>query len=329
MKEVISLAEKYQDYFKIGVAINPHVLNTSRDLIKKHFNSITAENEMKPISLNREKGKFNFELADGLVNFAKENNMVMRGHTLVWHNQTPDHLFLNEDGSFVDKEVLEERLREYIRTVFDHFNADLCCWDVVNEAVEDKGDWLLRKSRWLDIMGENFLDVAFRIARELDPDIKLFYNDYDAVLPHKRDKIYTLVKGMLDRGVPIDGIGIQGHWNIHDFKLDDIKAALDKYASLGLEIHVTELDVSIYGREDRETILEAPTAELLEKQAEFYGDIFAIFREYKDVVKSVTFWGVADDYSWLDYFRVRRKNWPLLFDENHQPKEAYWRVIDF
>lgn len=329
MKEVISLAEKYKDYFKIGAAINPHALNTSRELIKKHFNSITAENEMKPISLNREKGKFAFEVADAMINFAKENNMVVRGHTLVWHNQTPDHLFLDEDGSFVSKEVLEERLREYTRTVFEHFNKDVYCWDVVNEAVADKGDEILRKTKWLEIMGEDYLDIAFKIARELDPDVKLFYNDYDAVVPHKRDKIYTLLKGMLDRGVPVDGMGIQGHWNIRDFKLDDIKAAIDKYASLGLEIHVTELDVSVYGRDELDKILATPTEEMLERQAEFYGDIFAIFREYKDVVKSVTFWGVADDYSWLDYFRVRRKNWPLLFDENHQPKEAYWRVIDF
>ncbi|MEJ6950140.1 endo-1,4-beta-xylanase [Natronospora cellulosivora (SeqCode)] len=329
-KNIPILQDVYKDYFKIGAAVNDKLIVSSKELIKKHFNSITAENEMKPISINPSKDKYTYEKADKLIDFAKENNKAVRGHTLVWHNQTSEDIFHDENGAKVSAEILTERLRQYISIVFNRYNDSVYCWDVVNEAVEDKGEQQLRKSNWLEILGENFLDIPFNLARELDPNVKLFYNDYNAVVPEKRDKIYELLKGMQDRGVALDGLGIQGHWNLYDFEIDDIKAAIEKYAELDIDIHITELDISLFSFEDKSNDLKEPTDELLAKQADYYQDIFAIFREYKDIISNVTLWGVADDYTWLDYFPVKdRKNWPLLFDENHQPKDAFWKIIDF
>ncbi|MFP4660895.1 MAG: endo-1,4-beta-xylanase [Halanaerobiales bacterium] len=331
MKDNIpSLCKRYSDYFTIGAAVNARTINTHQGLIKKHFASITAENEMKPISIYPRKGKYTFDKADAIVDFAVENNKLVRGHTLVWHNQTGDHIFLDDEGNRVSSEILMSRLRDYMIKVFDHFGTKVFCWDVVNEAIEDKGSKLLRDTRWLEILGENYLSDIFKMARELNPDTLLFYNDYDAVKPAKRDKIYTLLTDMKKQDTPLDGVGIQGHWNIKDFKYDDIRAAIEKYASLDLDIHVTELDISVYGKDDKDMRLEEPTDEMIEQQNEFYEEIFTIFREYSDVIKNVTLWGVADDETWLDNFPEKnRKNWPLLFDEEHQPKEEFWKVVEF
>ncbi len=329
-KNIPSLSDIYQDYFIIGAAVNTPALKTHQELIKKHFNSITAENEMKPISLHSEKDKYTFTKADSMIEFAINNNKLVRGHTLVWHNQTSNHIFVDDKGSKVSSEILLKRLSDYMGIVFKHFAKDIYCWDVLNEAIEDKGDQLLRKTKWLEILGENYIDKIYLMARELSPDSLLFYNDYDAVIPRKRDKIYKLLKGMIDRDIPVDGVGIQGHWNIVDYNYDDIKKAIEQYASLGLEIHITELDISVFGRKDKDLKLKEASKEMIIKQNEFYEEIFQIFREYKDVIGNVTLWGVADDYTWLDNFPVRdRKNWPLLFDENHQAKEAFWRIVEF
>lgn len=203
------------------------------------------------------------------------------------------------------------------------------CWDVVNEAVEDHEDKLLRTTPWSEAIGDEYVRKAFEFAHEADPDALLFYNDYAATVPAKREKIYKLLKGLLDEGVPVHGVGMQGHWNIAFPPLDDIKAAIERYASLGLDVQITELDVSVYPG-DQKADHAPPGEEAFEKQAEFYGKIFEIFRSYRDVITGVTFWGVADDRTWLDRWPVKvRKNYPLLFDVNHQPKEAFYRVVNW
>lgn len=168
---------------------------------------------------------------------------------------------------------------------------------------------------------------AFEYAHEADPNALLFYNDYNESQPQKRDKIYTLVKSLLEQGVPIHGIGLQAHWNLFDPALDDVRAAIEKYASLGLQLQLTELDISVFRFDDRRTDLAAPEPGMLERQAERYEAVFRLLREYRGVISAVTFWGAADDYTWLDDFPVRgRKNWPFLFDARHRPKPAYDRV---
>lgn len=320
----MGIKDKYQDYFEIGVAVNNRTIRTHSELIKKHFNSLTFENESKFSSLQKSEGKYKFKKLDELVSFGRENKMSMRGHTFTWHQQTPNWVFKN-----ATKEILLERLKSHIEVVGKRYEDDFYCWDVVNEAIDDKGDGILRKSFWTDIIGQDFMEYAFHYAREVLPSTELFYNDYNESLLPKRDKIYKTVKDMKDKGVPINGVGLQCHWNIYQPSMDEIRRAIEVYADLGLRIHITEMDISVYRFEDKQR-LSKPTEKMLEQQAKVYGDSFAIFREYKDLIDNVTLWGPADDVTWLDNFPVRkRKNWPLLFDENQEPKEAYYRIMDF
>lgn len=326
MSQIPSLAKVYQDYFHIGAAVNTKTIQTAEQLLATQFNSITAENDMKFALVHPEKDLYTFENADKILAFAKKHNMHMRGHTLVWHNQTTDWVF--EDGDKpASRELLLERMKQHIDTVVGRYKGDIYCWDVVNEVIDDKNGQFLRDSKWLSQVGEDFIAKAFHFAHEADPNALLFYNDYNESTPEKRDKIVKLIKGLKADGVPIHGMGLQGHWNLNTATLDNIKAAIEAYAALDVVLHVTELDISVFDHEDERKDLTAPTAEMLEKQAVRYEQIFKLFREYKDHVKSVTFWGAGEDYTWLDNFPVvGRKNWPFVFDEKHQPKSSFWNI---
>ncbi|MFS0778142.1 endo-1,4-beta-xylanase [Neobacillus sp. 3P2-tot-E-2] len=323
--EVPSLSKVYEEFFNVGAAVNLRTIESQKDLLRNHFNSITAENEMKFVEIQPAEGQFTFQSADQLAAFANENGIKMRGHTLVWHNQTPDWVFEN-----ADRETLLQRMKEHINTVMNRYKGTVFCWDVVNEAVTDEGTEILRPTKWLEIIGEDYIERAFEFAHEADPDALLFYNDYNESNPEKREKIYKLVKSLVEKGVPIHGIGLQAHWNLVNPSLEDIRTAIERYASLGLKLHLTELDLSVFNFEDKRTDLTEPTSEMLELQAERYHQVFQLLRQYRDHITSVTFWGAADDYTWLSDFPVRgRKNWPFLFDENHQPKQSFWKVVQF
>ncbi|MBW7650126.1 endo-1,4-beta-xylanase [Anoxybacillus sp. ST4] len=321
------LREVYKEHFRIGAAVSPITIKTQKDLLVSHVNSITAENHMKFEHLQPKEGEFTFEQADEIVHFALSNNMVVRGHTLVWHNQTPTWMFYDREGKVIGRELLFERLKAHISTVVRRYKGKVYCWDVVNEAVADEGNDLLRISRWSEIAGMEFIEKAFLYAREADPDALLFYNDYNESFPEKREKIYKLVKSLLEKYIPVDGIGLQAHWSLTRPTLEEIRLAIERYASLGVQLHITELDISMFEFDDHRNDLIKPTDQMVDKQAERYDQIFSLFKEYSDVIRNVTFWGIADDYTWLDNFPVKqRKNWPFLFDENHQPKPAFWKV---
>ncbi|MFC4388769.1 endo-1,4-beta-xylanase [Gracilibacillus marinus] len=326
-KEIPSLYKQFEDAFKIGAAINKYTLQTSQETIKKHYNSITAENEMKFENLHPKEDVYNFEISDQMIQFAQNNQIAMRGHTLVWHNQTSNWLF-EHNGRQVDKETLISRMEEHIATVVGRYKGKIYSWDVVNEVIADEKNTFYRDSKWYEILGETFIDKAFQFAHHADPTAKLFYNDYNESDPIKSEKIYQLVKRLKENDVPIHGVGMQAHWNIYDPSLDKIKAAIEKYASLGMEIQLTELDVSMFAFDDKRTDLAHPTEEMLALQATRYEHVFDLLRQYKEHITAVTFWGVADDYTWLNNFPVReRKNWPFLLDEKHQPKQAFWNVV--
>lgn len=325
---VPKLYEAFKQSFDIGAAVNPRTIIQAGELIAKHYNSITAENEMKFASVHPTEDTYTFEQADQIVAFAKSNGMKMRGHTLVWHNQTTDWLFQEADGSPISRERLYERLKSHIDTVVKRYKGDIYAWDVVNEVITDEGADPLRPSKWLDIAGPGFIAKAFELAHEADPKAQLFYNDYNESNPMKRDKIYNLVKSLLEQSVPIHGIGLQAHWSLYSPGLDDIRAAIEKYASLGLRLQLTELDVSMFRHDDLRTDLVHPTEEMLELQEKRYEQLFNLLREYDTHIDAVTFWGAADDYTWLNDFPVRgRKNWPMLFNESHEPKGSFWRVV--
>lgn len=325
-----SLAEKYESYFKIGAAINEETLERDRELLAHHFNSITAENDMKPEILHPEKDTFDFEVADSYVNFAKENNMAMRGHTLVWHNQTPDWFFEDAEGNTVGREVLIERMKDHIEKVMTRYKDEVLFWDVTNEVIEDHEEYLLRKSKWLEIIGDDFIEIAYKHAMKVNPKAKLFYNDYHATKPAKRKKIVELITNLREKGVRIDGVGLQGHWNVAEPAVEEIREALDVYSKMDLDIHITELDVSVFVSEDKRRDLKEPLPGMMEEQANRYDTIFSLFREYKEHIESVTFWGVTDYYTWLDHFVGKeRTTWPFLFDAESRPKKGFYKVIDF
>ena len=286
-------------------------------------------------AIQPKEGVFNWAAADSIVDFAIKNKLKVRGHTLVWHDYMPDWFFIGPDGNQVSRELLLKRLQKYITTVMTRYKGKIYAWDVVNEAVDDNPNNYLRKSKWHQIIGEDFIAKAFEYAHAADPKAQLFYNDYNADRPDKRENIYQLLKSLKDKGVPVYGVGLQSHWNIFEVNEADLKSAIEKYASLGLKLHFTEVDMSIYPweltvRDKKVEENDTFTAELAQKQADKYDMVFRVFRQYKTVIENVTFWNVSDRYTWLDNYPVRRrKNYPLLFDAQLKPKPAYWKVVNF
>ena len=326
-EEIPSLKEFFKDDFYIGAAIEAAQLEipAQRELILKHFSSITAENAMKPEEIQPVEGVFDFKDADKIVEFAQDNGIAVRGHTLIWHKQVPDWFFL-ENGEEVSKEKLRERIKTHITEVMQHYKGQIYAWDVVNEPIDgDMPDGLLRNS-WFNILGEEYIELAFRYAREADPDAKLFLNEYDTSNANKRTAIVNLVKRLQEKGVPIDGIGMQMHISLENPALEDFEKTLKEFSELGLEIHITEMDVSVY--EDKTGSAKYKSDEMLNEQGHRVKDLFAIIDKYKEHITSITFWGTTDEYTWLRYYFTSRKDWPLPFDEDQNPKPFFWGMVD-
>lgn len=330
----IGLKDAYKDHFMIGVAVNKrNIVNPQQtELIVKEFNSITAENDMKPILVQPREGEYYFGAADSIADFARKNNLKLRGHTLLWHSQIGDWMFHDDKGNLVSKEVLFERLRKHIHTVVNRYKDVVYCWDVVNEAVSDE-KWTrqpLRESKWYQICGnDEFIRKAFEYAREADPEALLFYNDFNECDPIKSQRIYEMVKQMKADGVPIDGIGMQGHYNIYGPTEEEINAALDKYSEIVDHIHVTELDIRANNemggmlRFSRNEGAKITDDQKLLQEAQ-YAAVFRALRKHADKVDCVTFWNLSDRDSWLG-----PNNYALLFDPEYKPKNAYRVVRDF
>ena len=330
------LKDSYSKYFPIGVAVaKRNLAGDESDLIKRHFNSITAENAMKMQSLQPIEGKFYWRDADSIVNFAVKNGIKVRGHNLCWHEQAPKWMFIGKDGNEVSKEVLLSRLKTHIDSVVGRYKGKIYAWDVINEAIDDDSTKFLRDSKWYRICGEDFIIKAFEYAHAADATAKLYYNDYNTERPEKRERIFKLLKKLKDQNVPIDGIGLQAHWSLNEPSRNEPTLAIERYASLGLKIQFTELDISIYPweknkRSKRPGEADTYTPVMEEKQTEKYKMVFEVFRTYKNAITGVTFWNISDRRSWLDDYPVSgRKNYPLLFDANLLPKKAYWEVINF
>lgn len=330
------LKDYFQKYFTMGVAVSPRSLKTDEaSLILKNFGSLTPENAMKMGPIHPRENEYYWKDADSIVAFAKRNHIKIRGHNLCWHNQAPRWIFTNAAGDTVSKEILLQRLKDHISTVVKRYKGSIYAWDVVNEAVSDKPGEYLRNSPWYRICGEEFIAKAFEYAHEADPDALLFYNDYNEINPVKREKMYRLVKSLKDAGVPIDGIGLQGHWAINEPSEQELVNTIKKFASLGLKIQVTELDISVYPKEHNarerkpEDTLTTFTEAKENAQIDMYKRCFRIFEKYKKQISGITFWNISDRNSWLDNFPVRgRKDYPLLFDKNLQPKKAFWEVVN-
>lgn len=331
------LKDYYSGYFTMGVAVSPRALKTDEaGLILKHFSGITPENAMKIEPIHPKENEYYWKDADSIIAFAERNKLKVRGHTLVWHNQVPKWLFVDDKGNTVSREVLLQRMKDHITTVVRRYKGKIYAWDVVNEAISDKRDEYLRPSPWLKIIGEDYIAKAFQWAHEADPGALLFYNDYNEISPIKREKMYRLVKELKAAGVPIHGIGLQGHWAVNEPSRGQLDSTLGRFAELGLNMQITELDISVYPKEhdarakkpedldtDFNTVKER-------KQSEVYQMCFELFRKYRKNISSITFWNISDRHSWLDNFPVEgRKDYPLLFDRNLQPKRVFWEVVKF
>ena len=333
------MMDSYKDYFSIGVAVNQRNVSNPDQiaLIKKEFNSITAENDMKPGEIHPKEGVWNWERADKIANFCRENGIKLRGHCLCWHSQFADWMFTDSKGKPVKKEVFYERLREHIHTVVNRYKDIVYAWDVVNEAMADDGrSWPgreqspYRQSRHFQLCGDEFIAKAFQFAREADPNALLFYNDYSCVDEGKRERIYNMVKKMKDAGVPIDGIGMQGHYNIYFPSEEQLEKAIVRFKELVNHIHITELDLRMnqemggqlhgFSRGEAKPI----PAYMNTLQTDQYARLFKVFRRHKDVIDCVTFWNLGDRDSWLGV-----NNHPLPFDENYRPKACYRAIRNF
>jgi len=321
------LKDVYKDYFKIGVAVNQrNVTNPDQiALIKKEFNSLTAENDMKPEPTEPREGEFNWENADRIANFARQNGIKLRGHCLMWHSQIGR--WMTAEGT--TKEQFYARMKNHIQAIVSRYKDVIYCWDVVNEAISDDANATdpYRQSAMYRLCGDEFIEKAFEYAREADPNALLFYNDYSTVDPHKRDRIYNMVKKMKEKGVPIDGIGMQGHYNIYFPSEDLLDQAITKFKSIVKHIQITEFDIRVneemggglqFSR-DGATVTDSVKQHL----ADQYARCFKVFRKHKDVIDCVTFWNLGDRDSWLG-----ARNYPLPWDENYQPKLAYTYIKD-
>jgi len=340
----VGLKDAYKDYFTIGVALNQRNISddAQKALVKKEFNSVTAENDWKPGEIHPKEGVWNFERADKIADFCRQNGIKMRGHCLCWHSQFADWMFTDSKGKEVSKEVFYERLREHIHTVVNRYKDVVYAWDVVNEAMADDGQGPrfgfgrggqepspYRQSRHFKLCGDEFIAKAFQFAREADPNVLLFYNDYSTIDDGKRERIYNMVKKMKDAGVPIDGIGMQGHYNIYFPDEERLEKAIVRFKEIVKHINITELDLRMNNESGGQLMFSRGEAKpqpayMATLQTDQYARLFKVFRKHADVIDNVTFWNLGDKDSWLGV-----NNHPLPFDENYRPKACYRAIRDF
>ena len=340
--ETRGLADAMDEYFLVGAALAPvHYEGAQAQIVRRHFNAVVAENYMKPVFLQPQEGVFEWQEADRFVAFGEAHGMHMTGHTLAWHRQIPDWLFIDQDGAEVSRQVLLDRMEAHITAVMTRYKGRVHSWDVVNEAVLDTGE--MRPSKFYEIIGPDWVEHMFRFAAAADPDAKLYYNDYLLNLPAKREAVFALVKSLQDQGVRVDGIGMQQHVTVNYPELNEIEASILRFAELG-DVLVTELDVSI---------LPVPQSDFTADVAKRFGispelnpypdglppeqadaidqrfvDLFQLYVEHADKITRVTTWGVSDTHSWRNYWPIPgRTDYPLLFDRDLNPKPAIAHII--
>jgi endo-1,4-beta-xylanase len=343
-----TLKDVYKKYFHVGAALNLNQISgkepNAMAIVEKHFNSITPENILKWEEVHPEPQTYNFESVDRYVEFGLKNDMFIVGHTLVWFSQTPDWVFQDDSGKPLNREALLERMKEHISTVMCRYKGKIHGWDVVNEAIAEDGTF--RKCKWLDIIGEDYILKAFEYAREADPEAQLYYNEYDLVKEDKREGIIRLIRDLQSKGVRIDGLGIQGHWFLDYPPIEEIEKFIMELSKLGVELMITELDISVLSYYPVDTKLVDLSSFDSEKQKELnpypdalpeaaqddlakrYAEIFSLLHKHRDKFSRVTFWAVHDGQSWRSYMPIRgRTDYPMLFDRQYNPKPAFDAVV--
>ena len=340
-----SLSKNFKSSFFIGAAINEDQIlgndKQSLNIIENEFNTITAENCMKWVFLQPEPNVFDFKLSDKYVALGKRNKMQIVGHTLVWHSQAPDYI-----NNINDVKLLSTYMENHIKTVVTRYKDDVASWDVVNEALNEDGT--LRESIYLKLLGENYLEKAFKLAEKADSNADLNYNDYNLCEPEKREGAIKLIKNLKENGAKITGIGLQAHWNLNTPSLEEIEKSILSFSALGVKVMFTELDISVlpnpwdlegadvnqnFEKFEGDKKMNPYPKKLPEsvqiQLAKRYKDIFKLFLKHEDKISRVTFWGVTDKHSWLNDWPIKgRTNYPLLFDKKYQPKKAYESLLN-
>jgi endo-1,4-beta-xylanase len=342
----LTLKTAFAGRFLIGAAVNQNQF-TEQDqrgaaIVKAQFNTITSENALKWEQVHPRLGQYDFALPDKYVAFGERNGMFVVGHTLVWHQQTPRWVFEDASGAPVSRDTLLARLRDHIQTVVGRYRGRVKGWDVVNEAVDDDGT--LRKTPWLTIIGEDYIERAFEFAHEADPSAELYYNDYSVENAPKRNGVIALIRKLQGAGIRVAAVGLQGHNKMTWPTVAQQDSTLAAFAALGVRVNITELDIDVLPAATRSqsaevTLRADPAAELnpyagglpdsvQQALARRYAELFGVYMKYRDLIERVTFWGVTDGDSWLNSWPVRgRTTYPLLFDRAGQPKPAFDAVI--
>lgn len=340
------LAAAWRDAFYVGLAVGNRTLDTRTpehlELIAREFNTVTAENAMKWGVIRPDGVNWQWERADTMVDFANEHDMYVLGHTLVWHSQVPRSIFSNEDGSARNRDQLLGVMEEHIGEMVGRYKGRVHAWDVVNEAIDEGNGW--RRSQWLNIIGDDFMEQAFRLAHAVDPDARLLYNDYNMHNPQKREFLVDVIRDYLDRGVPIHGVGLQSHVGLSYPDMEEWERSIATYAEMGLEVHITELEVDVLPSPYEQSAEISNRAEfsaesnpwpdglpdeVQQQLADRYEEVFRVLLRYRDNVERVTLWGLHDGISWKNNFPINgRTNYPLLFDRNLNAKPAYYRLLE-
>ena len=335
-----TLKEAYKNDFLIGTALNSQQIeekdsNAAR-LVPEQFSAATPENIMKAEIIHPQWGIYNFDLADKMIAYGKKHNILINGHTLIWHSQLPAYA-----RNIKDVDSFKTFFSNHITTIASRYNGKIYSWDVVNEALNEDGT--MRRSIFLDKLGDDFITEAFRLAQKAAPDTKLYYNDYNIEQPKKRAGAIAIIKKIQAAGVRIDGVGIQGHWHLNKIPLKEIEESIQEFSALGIKVMFTELDIEVLKRDFQGADVSQRVASNPElnpyvnglpdsvqhQLANDYESLFKLFLKYKDNVARVTFWGVNDGQSWLNGWPVRgRTNYPLLFDREFKPKLAYYKVLE-
>ena len=342
-----SLKQAFETDFYIGTALDSvQIIGKAKPcthLVKHQFNSIVAENCMKIEKIQPHEGVFDMKLTDQFVKFGEKNNMKIIGHNLVWHSQAPAWFFVDKAGKQVSREVLIERMRKHITTLVTRYKGRVHGWDVVNEALEDDGT--LRKSLWYNIIGPDYIELAFKFAHEADPKAELYYNDYNLFKPSKRNGAVEIVKTLQAKGCRIDAVGEQGHYSLGMNIFDDLEGSILAFSNLGVKVMITELDLTIIPFPSSEITADVSMSyqnsekynpytkevpqSVLNEFSDYYVKLFKIFVKHKNVIDRVTFWGVNDGQSWRNYWPIKtRTDYPLLFDRDNKAKPVVERIIN-
>jgi endo-1,4-beta-xylanase len=309
-------------------------------LILRQFNCLTGEFEFMPQFLEPEPGKFTFERADMIAEFARAHHLPLTGHMLCWGQLTPGWMYADGAGKPLPRAAALANLKQYIDGVVQHFHGKVDSWNVVNEAISDNaGEWL-RDTPAHRAIGDDYVEKAFEFAHAADPDVALYYNDYNIEDPQKLPKTLKLIHQLQQRKVRLDSVGIQGHWLLDYPGAEMIDAGIDAIGKTGVKVMITELDVDVLPRKSGADLSEAEKtganpyqagipADVLQQEARRYADLFRVFKKHRDVITRVTFWGVDDAQSWLNDYPVKgRTNYPLLFDRQLNAKPALRAIVD-